>query len=54
VLIGRAYLYGLAAAGEAGVHRALRILTEELRIAMALSGVPTVSAARECVLALRG
>jgi L-lactate dehydrogenase (cytochrome) len=46
VLIGRAYLYGLAAGGQAGVHRALRILTEELRIAMALSGLPTVSAAR--------
>ena len=38
VLVGRAYLYGLAAAGYAGVERAIEILDEELRIAMALSG----------------
>jgi L-lactate dehydrogenase (cytochrome) len=39
VLVGRAYLYGLAAAGEPGVRHAIDILTEELRVAMALSGV---------------
>jgi L-lactate dehydrogenase (cytochrome) len=47
VLIGRAYLYGLAAGGQAGVHRAVQILVEELRIAMALSGVSNVAAARK-------
>lgn len=38
VLIGRAYLYGLAAAGEAGVRHAIDVLGEELRMAMALCG----------------
>ncbi len=39
VLIGRPILYALAAAGEAGVGRALAILREELDIAFALTGV---------------
>jgi L-lactate dehydrogenase (cytochrome) len=39
VLVGRAYLYGLAAAGEPGVRHALDILATELRSAMALAGV---------------
>jgi L-lactate dehydrogenase (cytochrome) len=43
VLVGRAYLYGLAAAGEAGVRHAVDILAEELRTAMALSGVTNLS-----------
>jgi L-lactate dehydrogenase (cytochrome) len=38
VLIGRAYLYGLAAAGEAGVSHAIDLLADELRRAMALAG----------------
>lgn len=38
VLIGRAYLYGLAASGEAGVAHAIDILEKELRTAMALAG----------------
>jgi L-lactate dehydrogenase (cytochrome) len=37
--IGRAYLYGLGAYGQAGVTKALQILREELSIAMALTGV---------------
>jgi L-lactate dehydrogenase (cytochrome) len=36
--IGRPYLYGLAAAGEAGVLRALSILRSELELAMKLAG----------------
>ena len=43
VLIGRAYLYGLAAAGEAGVRHAIDILTDEVRTAMALTGAARVS-----------
>jgi L-lactate dehydrogenase (cytochrome) len=39
VLIGRAYLYGLAAAGAPGVRHAIDILAHELRMAMALCGV---------------
>jgi len=42
VLVGRAYAYGLAAAGEAGVARALQILREDLDRTMALIGCETV------------
>lgn len=41
--IGRPYLWGLAAAGEEGVRDVLRILREELSLAMALSGRPTIA-----------
>lgn len=37
-MIGRAWLYGLAAGGEAGVERALQILMQEVDIAMGLLG----------------
>ena len=37
-LIGRAYLYGLAAQGQAGVTRCLEILAEDLELSMALCG----------------
>jgi (S)-mandelate dehydrogenase len=43
VALGRATLYGAAAAGEAGAERALAILTDELRRAMQLCGTPTVA-----------
>ena len=38
VLIGRAHLYGLAAAGERGVRHCIDILADELRMTMALCG----------------
>jgi L-lactate dehydrogenase (cytochrome) len=37
-LIGRAYLYGLGAMGEAGVTRSLQILHKELDLTMAFCG----------------
>lgn len=40
--IGRAYLFGLAAGGEAGVERALTILKEEFERTMALVGCNAV------------
>ena len=43
VLIGRSYLYGLAAGGEPGVDRVLEILRDELSLAMALAGVPRLA-----------
>ncbi len=43
VLIGRPYLWGLAAGGEAGVARVLTILRGELSMAMALAGTPRLS-----------
>lgn len=41
--IGRPYLYGLAAAGTAGVGRVVEILAEELRRTMTLVGVSSIA-----------
>jgi len=41
-MIGRAYVYGLGAAGEAGVRRAIEVLGTELDVTMALCGVKSV------------
>src|SRR5262249_60279528 len=38
-LIGRAYLYGLAAMGEAGVRKAIDIIRREMDITMMLTGL---------------
>lgn len=43
VLLGRAYAYGLAAAGEAGVSRAIEILRADIIRTMKLLGVGSVS-----------
>lgn len=43
VLVGRPYLYGLAAAGEAGVARVLRLLRDDLARTLALLGRSGVS-----------
>ena len=43
VLVGRAYLYGLMAGGEAGVARAAEILSVEVRRTMQLLGARTVA-----------
>jgi len=42
-IIGRSYVYGLGAGGQAGVARAIEILKNELDITMALCGVNKVS-----------
>jgi L-lactate dehydrogenase (cytochrome) len=42
-LIGRAWCYGLAAGGQAGVARALAILRHEMDLSMALCGVRSVA-----------
>ncbi len=42
-MIGRAYLYGLGAGGEAGVAHAINLLIEEVRRTMALIGCPSVA-----------
>lgn len=44
VLIGRAYAYGLAAGGPAGVTRAIDILRAEIERALKLLGCPSISA----------
>jgi L-lactate dehydrogenase (cytochrome) len=42
-MIGRAYIYGLGAGGEAGVARAIDILRNELDVSMALTGTTSVA-----------
>jgi L-lactate dehydrogenase (cytochrome) len=44
VLVGRAYAYGLAAAGQAGVSRALQILRSDVERTMRLLGCPSIAA----------
>lgn len=43
VLVGRPYLYGLAAAGERGVERILDVLAAEMRRTLLLLGCPSVA-----------
>jgi len=38
VYIGRSYIYGLGAMGEAGVSKALEVIHRELDLSMAFSG----------------
>jgi L-lactate dehydrogenase (cytochrome) len=47
VVLGRAYLYGLMAGGEAGVDRALDLVTEQFRGTLALLGVTSVAELRK-------
>lgn len=49
-LIGRAYLYGLAAMGEAGVAKAISLIAEELRVSMSLTGLRDVADASRDIL----
>jgi 4-hydroxymandelate oxidase len=46
VLLGRPVLWGLAAAGEAGVRRVFELVADELRDALGLAGCEGVAAAR--------
>lgn len=43
VLVGRAYLYGLAAGGEAGVNKSYEILTDEMTRVMQLIGCSSIA-----------
>jgi len=43
-LLGRAYLYGICAAGEEGARKAIELIAKELDVTMALSGVRTIAA----------
>lgn len=54
VMIGRAWLYALAAQGGAGVRRLLDLIERELRVAMTLTGVSSVAAINRSVLAQAG
>ena len=41
-MVGRAYLYGLGAAGERGVDHVIKLLDADLRRTMALAGARTI------------
>jgi L-lactate dehydrogenase (cytochrome) len=43
VLLGRAYIYALATAGQAGVANLLDLFAQEMRVAMALTGARNVA-----------
>ena len=51
VLVGRAYVYGLGAMGEAGVAKALQIIGNELDLTMALCGLRDVRQVTADILA---
>jgi L-lactate dehydrogenase (cytochrome) len=53
-LIGRSFLYGLAAAGEAGVVKAVEIMRNELRVTLALTGTSTIEAVGPHILRVPG
>jgi L-lactate dehydrogenase (cytochrome) len=50
-MIGRAFLYGLGAAGQAGVARAVEIIANELDVTMALTGMRKIDEIDRRVLA---
>ncbi|GAB2250049.1 hypothetical protein Droror1_Dr00013408 [Drosera rotundifolia] len=50
VLVGRPVIYGLAVKGEHGVNRVVNMLKDELELAMALTGCPSIKdITRSCV-----
>lgn len=53
VLIGRPYLWGLAADGQRGVRRVLELLTTELELAMALAGCASLAAINRTLVSRR-
>jgi len=51
VLIGRAFVYALAAAGEAGVRHLLQLFEAEMRVAMTLTSTATLAdIGRDCLV----
>lgn len=50
VLLGRATLYGLAAAGQSGVERAIQIITGEIDRSLGLLGCTHLSAVGKCLI----
>ena len=49
-LVGRAFVYGLGAMGEAGVLQALQLMQKELDVTMALTGIRTIKDASPAIL----
>ena len=53
VLVGRPVLWGLSVGAQAGVERALQILRDELDLAMALAGAPSIAEITDDLIAPR-
>lgn len=53
VLLGRAWVFALAAQGQAGVEHMLRLIEAEMRVAMTLTGVRTIAEIDRSILANR-
>lgn len=51
VLLGRAWLYALAARGQAGVTQLIDLIEKEMRVAMTLTGVNSIAAIDRSILA---
>lgn len=51
VLLGRLYVYALAAGGQAGVSRMLELLEREMRVALALTGVRSIAEIDRSIIA---
>ena len=52
VMLGRAFVYALAAGGEAGVANLLDLFEKEMRVAMTLTGAKSVAGISQDMLAL--
>jgi len=50
VLLGRAWAYALAGAGEAGVAHVLKLIDAEMRVALALTGCTSITEVDESIL----
>ena len=53
VLLGRGYAYGMAAAGDAGVERAIDIFRTDIIRTLKLLGCPSIAALDSSYIALR-
>ncbi|MBD1229363.1 FMN-dependent L-lactate dehydrogenase LldD [Xenorhabdus griffiniae] len=54
ILLGRAFVYALAAAGEAGVSNLLDLIDKEMRVAMTLTGARSISEINSDLLVSNG
>jgi isopentenyl diphosphate isomerase/L-lactate dehydrogenase-like FMN-dependent dehydrogenase len=52
VLLGRAYVWGLAAFGQVGVQRAVDLLRAELKVSMGLAGMPNLASINRSLVRL--
>ena len=53
VLLGRPWVYALAANGQAGIDHMLRLIEAELRVAMTLTGVRSIADINQSIIASR-